>query len=243
MNVSMVITTFDRAELLAHSLRRLAELTLPDEILVIDDGGTDNTEEVCAIAPLNLPIRYIYNHNPGPTICSMARNIGVREAQHDWIITTEPELLYVTDIVARFKELHPEHPDEVISAGHIYFAGDGWHAASPPAGVQEAVGWVAPHTALWAKAWLCAVGGWDEEFPGAWGWDDTDLLTRLRLTGHGQFIDTASVAVHQYHGLGADPNGMNEQYFLAKSFNSDESRREEIVANKGKAWGQITTRS
>lgn len=257
MNVTMVITTYDRGHLLRHNLRRLAELTIPEEILVIDDGGSDDTEQVCAEAPACLPIRYIYNHNPGPSICSMARNIGVKQAAHDWIVTCEPELLYINDIIARFKELEFEHPKEVISAGRIYFGPPGWEGADarldeweragdyvPPSGSQEAIGWVAPYTALWNKAALIELGGWDEGFPGYWGWDDIDLLTRLRINGIGQYIDLESIAVHQFHGLGGDHNTVNEQYFRAKSFcHGDETKIEDLIANKGKAWGQIIPRS
>ena len=78
MKTSMIITTHNRAHLLDTSLRRLQRMTLPDEILVIDDGGDDNTEQVCitAMQYIPRPIRYVYNDNPGQSICSMARNIG-----------------------------------------------------------------------------------------------------------------------------------------------------------------------
>jgi glycosyltransferase involved in cell wall biosynthesis len=234
----MVITTFNRAALLVRSLSRLAALTFPDELLIIDDGGDDETPQVCEEFRQYLPIRYIYNDNPGSTICSMARNIGIKQAKHDWIITSEPELIYETDIVAQFLECHADHPQQVVSAGHITFAPEGWTPDLPLLG-QVAEGWVAPHTALWKKEWLLAVGGWDESFPGPWGWDDTDLLTRLRINGIGQHIELAMRAVHQFHGLGADPDSRNEAHFFAKSFNGDETNTADVVANQGRDWGVV----
>lgn len=80
MTTTLLITTFNRGGLLQNSLERLTQLALPDEVLVVDDGGADNTEEVCASFNDRLPIRYVYHNNPGQTICSFARNVGVKLA-------------------------------------------------------------------------------------------------------------------------------------------------------------------
>lgn len=245
----MIITTFNRAPLLRQSLARLLQLTLPDELIVVDDGGEDDTAEVvrefAARAAAECSTTYFYNDNPGQTLCSQARNIGARYAKHEWIITTEPELIFVSDVVAQFKELHPQHPTQVISTGKVFFQPEALagEPAGDPAGWQLAEGWVAPHAALWGRNWLYAVGGWDEEFPGPWGWDDTDLLTRLRITGRGQYIAPDVVAVHLYHGLSGDHNGANEEYFRAKSFMRDEADLTDLIANRGIEWGTLRTRT
>lgn len=235
----MLVTTYNRAPLLRVSLERLCELTMPDEVLVVDDGSQDETAAVVTEFANRLPMTYIYNHNPEPSICSMARNIGVKHALHEWIATSEPELFFLTDVLAQFEALHPEHPSQVISAGHVYFAPADWNPSTePPQGAQEAVGWVAPYAALWYRPWLEAVGGWDEGFPGPWGWDDTDLLSRVRISGIGQYIATEVKGVHQYHGLGIDQGSMNEQHFLAKSYHQNEDPAD-VVANQGREWGVI----
>jgi glycosyltransferase involved in cell wall biosynthesis len=245
----MVITTMDRAHLLALSLDHMAALTPPDELIIVDDGGSDNTREVVQeFADREVCVtRYLYNHNPGKSLCSLARNIGARYATHEWIITTEPELIFLTDLVRQFKELHEQHPTKVISTGKVYFqpealAGQGIDEGSW-ASWQVADAWVAPHAALWGRNWLYAVGGWDEEFPGTWGWDDTDLLTRLRLAGYGQYIAREVEAVHLFHGLGSDPDSANERYFQAKSFMRDETDTTDLIANRGIEWGALRTTS
>lgn len=258
MDLTLLITTYNRGGLLRNSLERLCHLTLPEEIIVVDDGGGDDTEAVCQSFEGRLPpIRYLYNDNPGPTICSLARNIGVRHASHDWIVTAEPELIFLTDVLAQFRALHPENANEVISAGKVYFAQEANDHVTlselqtagdyqPPVGVQEAIGWVAPYTALWKKSWLEEVHGWDEAFPGAWGWDDIDLLTRLRINHHGQYIALDVQAVHQYHGLGGDAGFVNENYWKTKSFHDggeDRGDHDDVIANKGVEWGQLRTRS
>lgn len=263
MDLTLLITTFNRGHLLSRSLERLATLTPPSEIIVVDDGGDDDTEEVCrSWSGYHLPgaaylpeIKYVYNDNPGPSICSLARNIGVRMASNEWIVTSEPELIYKTDVLAQFRELHPAHPNDVISAGRVWFlpgnepAGD----YTPPEGSQEAIGWVAPYTALWNKAWIEEVRGWDEDFPGSWGWDDIDLLTRLRiLKGRGQHIDLAVEALHQFHGLGGDADFVNERHFFSKSFTHGQEKHTcsdacpkrvedptDLIANRDHEWGRL----
>ncbi len=260
--VSLLITTFNRAHLLQHNFERLSQLTKPDEIIVVDDGSKDNTREVCQKYEeiIDREIKYIYNNSPQSSICSQARNIGFKHASHDWIVTCEPELVYLTDAIKLMKEAHEDYPNDIISSGIVYFMPQGYVPGqdvtnyekagdyTPPIGTEEAIGWVAPYTALWNKEWVLELGGWDESFPGNWGWDDIDLLTRLRINGHGQYINLNIKAIHLFHGLGGDTNFQNEAHFRAKSFNNtatgDETQMTEaelidLVANRDREWGQI----
>ena len=250
MNITMVISTYKRADLLAHSLERLKKLTLPEEIIVVDDGGFDDeTREVVRAFRewSGIDCFTLVHDNPGQSICSTARNIGVRWAKNDWVLTTEPELVFCTDIVARWERLHEDQPNDVISTGGVHFAPEGWVPSDNPEFLgldteypdswQDARGWVAPHAALWNKEWLGEVRGWDETFPGSWGWDDTDLLTRLRMIGHGQFIDLGAEAIHLFHPLGGDEHSCNEAHFLAKDFHTGGVR--DIVANREHEWGML----
>jgi glycosyltransferase involved in cell wall biosynthesis len=237
MSLTLLITTFNRGHLLRTNLERLCELTKPDEVLVIDDGGTDDTHAVCDEFVTRLPIRYVHHDHPGPAICSEARNVGVKLATGDLIVTSEPEMVFVTDVIAQLRVLHAQR-GEVISAGAIHHAqmNQPWDQARQG---QPTLGWVAPYIAIYERRWLLDVGGWDESFPGPWGWDDTDLLTRLRMWGIGQHIALDIEAVHQWHGLGADPGGQNERHFLDKSFHEPNPDYTDLVANRGEPWGVL----
>jgi len=74
--VSVVIPTYNRAHLVGRAIRSVLNQTYQDfEIIVVDDGSTDNTEEV--VKSFNDPrIRYIrHEENRGG---SAARNTGIR---------------------------------------------------------------------------------------------------------------------------------------------------------------------
>lgn len=239
MNISLIITIHDRGRLLRPTLERLKRLTPPDELIVVNDGGNDDTKQVVWDYAMQADheTEYIYTHNPGVTICSHARNVGVKLARNEFVVTSEPELWWRSDVLAQFAQLQSEHPREVISSGLVWFAPDGFTPGpddfEPDPAWEVATRWVAPHCALYRRDDLMAVGGWDESFPGNWGWDDTDLLTRLRANGVGQFICPEIEAVHQFHGLGGDASFQNESHFLAKDIESGK----DIVANGGVEWG------
>lgn len=79
--VSIVIATYNRAHLLPATLDSILGQTFKDfEIILVDDGSTDNTPEV--MAPYAAHVRYIHQKNRGP---SAARNLGVSKATGGWI--------------------------------------------------------------------------------------------------------------------------------------------------------------
>lgn len=282
MKTTLLITTFNRGSLLNNSLQRLCSITIPDEVLIVDDGSTDNTRQIVEDFKIKLPIKYIYNNNPSWSICSMARNIGVKNAIGDIIITSEPELIFVTDIVKQMIEDNKQFPKQVISAGVVYHAQQGAqynpgfvtdpitalkneiveeYQTEPrsyhPNGYCKTKNMQATFTALYEKEWLMEVGGWDEAFPGAWGWDDIDLCTRLRINGINQHICPEMEVIHQWHphppgDIWSEGSRLNEIHMIEKQLNLVEQEiiekkrlgtytqiDERLVANKGNQWGQI----
>lgn len=86
---SVVIATYNRAELLPHAIESVVRQTFPDwELVVVDDGSTDATRE--AVGSVADPrIRYIaLPENRGAT---EARNRGVAEARGDWVLVWDSD--------------------------------------------------------------------------------------------------------------------------------------------------------
>jgi glycosyltransferase involved in cell wall biosynthesis len=87
VNISIVVCTQNRAGLLRGGLASLYDLEADGfnyEILVVDNGSTDDTQKVIAAAAAESkhPLRGVYEANKG--IVS-ARNCGIREARGKWI--------------------------------------------------------------------------------------------------------------------------------------------------------------
>ena len=79
--VSIIIPTYNRAGTIVRALESVLDQTFTNyEVIVIDDGSTDNTR--LALAPYLSKIKYIYQDNRG---VSSARNRGIRESKEELI--------------------------------------------------------------------------------------------------------------------------------------------------------------
>jgi glycosyltransferase involved in cell wall biosynthesis len=81
--VSVIIPTYNRADVIGRSIKSVLSQTYPDfELIIIDDGSTDNTEEV--VKSFNDPRIYFIQReqNRGS---SAARNIGIKAARGEFI--------------------------------------------------------------------------------------------------------------------------------------------------------------
>ena len=81
--VSIIIPTYNRAEVLAASIQSVLQQTYTDfELLIVDDGSSDNTDIVVE-SIIDNRIRYLkMPENKG---ASTARNEGIRQANYDYI--------------------------------------------------------------------------------------------------------------------------------------------------------------
>ena len=80
-NISVIIPTYNRASTLPRAIGSVLEQSYPaNEIIVIDDGSNDQTQDL--INKHYPTVKYLYQSNRG---VSAARNIGIQHAEHDWI--------------------------------------------------------------------------------------------------------------------------------------------------------------
>lgn len=117
--VSAAITTYNRAEELKHSIGSIIQQTTPvDEILVIDDGSSDNTQ--AAVSSLskkfNNEIRYIYQDNKG---ASGARNTAFRESGNDFVAFLDDDDIWLPNHIALFKYHIQQLPEASVFSGYI----------------------------------------------------------------------------------------------------------------------------
>jgi glycosyltransferase involved in cell wall biosynthesis len=79
--VSVVIPTYNYGRFIIQAVESVLAQTHPRiEVIVVDDGSTDDTR--VRLAPYGDRIRYIYQENEG---LSAARNCGIRHATGEWI--------------------------------------------------------------------------------------------------------------------------------------------------------------
>ena len=104
MRASILIATRNRCRRLALSLESYRRLCIPAalqslEVVVIDNGSSDDTPAVVADASRTspFPIRYLSDPRPGK---SLALNTGIREANGDLLLFTDDDCLPAADWLA-----------------------------------------------------------------------------------------------------------------------------------------------
>lgn len=110
-NVSVIIPTYNRAHLIERSIRSVLNQTYENfELLVIDDGSTDNTQEVVE-AIRDDRIRYIRCEENGGA--AKARNRGIAEAKYDYIAFQDSDDEWHTDKLERQMKVLTEASEDV----------------------------------------------------------------------------------------------------------------------------------
>lgn len=87
MKISVVVPCYNSSETIRRCIESVFEQTLsPYEIIVVDDGSSDDTllllEKLKEECPSNIKYHILKQVNSGPSI---ARNKGIRHASGDWI--------------------------------------------------------------------------------------------------------------------------------------------------------------
>lgn len=90
MFFSVVIPTYNRAELLRHTLESVFAQEFKDfELIVVNDGSTDNTESV--VSDWGDKIRMLHANNSGP---GSARNLGINHTEGEYVTFLDSDDLW-----------------------------------------------------------------------------------------------------------------------------------------------------
>ena len=114
---SVIICSFNRAHLLPRALDSVLEQTESSwEVIVVDDGSTDNTHEVMHRYLQVVPnIRYIAHSNRGLAI---SRNVGIAAAIGDYVTFLDSDDWYTPDHLASRRATLAQHPGvELLHGG------------------------------------------------------------------------------------------------------------------------------
>ncbi|MDP9099278.1 MAG: glycosyltransferase [Verrucomicrobiota bacterium] len=204
--VSIIVCSYNGAKTLAECLESLGRIDYPNyEVILVDDGSTDNTREIAAGFP---GVRYVHQSNHG---LSHARNHGARIAKGEIFAYTDSDCMADPDWLYYLLT--------TLLGGN--YAGVGGPNVSPPAQnwVQACVAaapggpshvlltdTVAEHIPGCNMAWYRwafeNVGGFDPEYHKAG--DDVDFCWRVQQAGHAiAFSPTAVVWHHRRFTLRA----------------------------------------
>jgi glycosyltransferase involved in cell wall biosynthesis len=136
MKISVVIPLYNKEKYISRTLESVLKQTLPaDEIVVIDDGSTDNSAgEVLRF--VDTRIRLIHQQNSGE---GAARNRGVKEAKHDLVAFLDADDEWKPDFLLHIQRLYNNFPDCGAYATAFEIAEPGGNKSCPAfAGIPSA---------------------------------------------------------------------------------------------------------
>lgn len=209
VEATVVVPTFNRREKLLASLDRLAQQdhVAGWEVVVVDDGSTDGTDEAVRgwIGTVGIRARYLRQENAGP---AAARNRGAAAARGDILIFIDDDILVGPEFVRHHVGAVAANPGcwivgrvvqspQLASTPFGRFWNAVWESYHPIQGVRrlsEQEGLTAQHLSLPAQQFRM-LGGFDEGFAGA-SCEDMELGLRARRAGLVVLYDPSVVVVH-----------------------------------------------
>ena len=104
--ISVIIPTYNRAGILNRAIQSVFNQTFRDfELIVVDDGSTDDTARSVASLP---SIKYLSQNHSG---VSKARNLGIEHARGEWLAFLDSDDKWLPEKLERqinYANAHPE---------------------------------------------------------------------------------------------------------------------------------------
>jgi glycosyltransferase involved in cell wall biosynthesis len=119
---SVIIPTYNRSQLLGYSLDSLCGQDLDKdrfEVIVADDGSSDDTRKMIKKYRDRLNLKYFFQEDKGYRVAS-ARNMGIRGAEGEICIFIDSGVILNVDCVARHIAFHKEKGPLTAAIGYLF---------------------------------------------------------------------------------------------------------------------------
>lgn len=223
--ISIVAGYYNRKDLFYRTLQSITKSKYKDiEFIVVDDGSDDNQrlEDLVPEFPF-LKIKRIEKSNKWYVNPCITFNIGLREAKGDIIVLQNPECFHVHDVLSYLNE-HVDDScyisvsaygfDPALNARLIeHMSNDTvdellMTLPQQPYVGGTSIGWynhsryrpVFYHfCSAISRNNMAKLNGFDERYAHGIGYDDDELISRIRKLGLNLIIEDSVSVIHQYH--------------------------------------------
>ncbi len=110
--IAAVVSTYNRSDLLRPMLESLTRQTVPTsefEVIIVDDGSTDDTRNVVTSFTKTLPITYAYQRNAG---LASARTHGLYLSAAPILLFLDDDDLAHPELLKQHLATHRQYPDD-----------------------------------------------------------------------------------------------------------------------------------
>jgi len=211
--VSVIIPTYNRAGYLGEAIQSVLDQTFSDfELLVVDDGSTDNTREVVASFK-DVRVRYIQQENRG---VAAARNAGIKASDGEYIAFLDSDDIWLPENLEIKVKLLDSRPEVGLVCSDAYFFDNSsgatlcrlWHDPKSPAWfdpvraarqpLKELIRkgcLIMPPASLVRSQVVTAVNYFDESLPTS---EDWDFIIRIVQRFQVEIIDMPLLKVRRH---------------------------------------------
>ncbi len=190
MNVSIVIPTYNRKPILEKCLMALENQILNEnvdnyEIIVIDDGSTDDTTSWLKKNKETLPHVVLYEQEHGGP--ALGRNLGVINSKYEIIIFIDSDLIvlnnFITSHVDKLLSHWKKNNKKCFTYGSVINTSNFRHPKNEKYKISDiSFAYFATGNVAISKELLLSVGLFDTSFS-LYGWEDLELGERLKKIG------------------------------------------------------------
>lgn len=244
--VSIVIPVYNHARYVGAAIESaLAQRHPPHEVIVVDDGSTDETPHV--IASFGRSVRAIRQENRG---LSAARNTGIAAATGGWIALLDADDLYEPEFLDDLLRLARCHPRAAALYSGYRFVDAANHPlpqtgtrTEPPETLFGALlqgNFLVPECLLVRRDCYAQLGPFDEGLQACEDWD-----MWLRLAAAFPVVGTTTILTRHRilpGSMSSDPQRMLANRFavLHKHFGSAEMDFDAMVWHQRQAYGRAS---
>ncbi|HUN64342.1 MAG TPA: glycosyltransferase [Candidatus Sulfotelmatobacter sp.] len=199
--VTVYIPAYNVAEFLARAIDSLRNQTLPPaEILVVDDGSTDNSAEIAAGYPQVTLLRHDQNKGLGA-----ARNTALHAANSELLAALDADCVaaatWLAELAANLSDAAIVGVGGKLIEGVKNTTADEWRAVHMPQHWGDTAirdpRFLFGCNNLFRRSALLAAGGYDERM--RTNGEDVDLCARLRQNHGAFFYAPSAVVTHLRH--------------------------------------------
>lgn len=199
--ISVIIPTYNQAQYVLESIRSVLNQTYPDfELIVVDDGSTDETPQSLALIN-DTRLQVIRQANKG---LSAARNTGIKESTAPLITFLDSDDFFFPNKLTVLSEYLNSHPNIGLVSGGTQFIDQNGRQISQNIKSLENLNLstllvsnpLCVSAIMMRRAWIDQVGMFDETLRAC---EDWDLWQRLAYAGC-QFAGVEHIVVaYRYH--------------------------------------------
>jgi glycosyltransferase involved in cell wall biosynthesis len=206
MLISVIIPTYNRAERLPDTLHSILAQTYPDiEIIVVDDGSTDNTRDVVAATRARYGTDLVYEYKPNGG-CASARNRGIAIASGDYVAFLDSDDQWLPESLERLAGRLEQTGTDFVYSPYAFVWRNRREIMNRPVAAENPLRLAEEHF-MNTDAHICAALFHRRIFAGSLRFnetlthnEDSDCFQRIAIEYTGAYLNVPTLRVYRHAG-------------------------------------------